>query len=147
MFRSRGGGAAGLWGVGDRGLLAEGAAVAAVPPVHGVIQEGGQGRREQLLFSFLCHLLHWAAAAPGTQRKKGCTSRILVNSPHHETLHFIYILFTEKPALPSNVSCSPVPSVVRANWELPLPFQWLQKPSALEDNLQCISTNCTQFKC
>lgn len=41
MFRNRGGRAAGLRGVCDVGLLAEGAVVAAVPPVHRLIQEGG----------------------------------------------------------------------------------------------------------
>lgn len=90
VFRNGGGRAAGLWGVCDSGLLAEGAVVTAVPPVHRVIQQWGQWRREQLLFSFLCSLLHWAIAAPGTQRKSSCTSRILVNSPQHKALHFIY---------------------------------------------------------
>lgn len=41
VFRNRGGRAAGLRGVCDVGLLAEGAVVTAVPPVHRLIQEGG----------------------------------------------------------------------------------------------------------
>jgi len=41
VFRNRGGSAAGLRGVCDGGLLAEGAVVTAVPPVHRLVQEGG----------------------------------------------------------------------------------------------------------
>lgn len=41
VFRNRGGRAAGLRGVCDVGLLAEGAVVTTVPPVHRLIQEGG----------------------------------------------------------------------------------------------------------
>lgn len=41
VFRNRGGRAAGLRGVCDVGLLAEGAVVTAVPPVYRLVQEGG----------------------------------------------------------------------------------------------------------